>query len=61
MIIDSEYKKQKRKEKEKFKNELDSILFNKKLSDYEKEINLKWLCHMFLAELDLGIKEVADE
>lgn len=61
MIIDSEYKKQKRKEKEKFKNELDSILFNKKLSDYEKEINLKWLCHMFLAKLDLGIKEVSDE
>ena len=61
MIIYSEYTKQKRKEKEEFIKEFDSILSNKKLSDYEKEINLKWLCHIPLTELDLSIKEVSDE
>ena len=56
MIIDSEYTKQKRKEKEEFIKEFDSILSNKKLSDYEKEIDLKWLCHLPLTELEENIR-----
>jgi len=56
MIIYSEYTKQKRKEREEFIKEFDSILSNKKLSDYEKEINLKWLCHIPLTELEENIR-----
>tara|TARA_B100000900_G_scaffold52798_1_gene39078 strand:+ start:666 stop:905 length:240 start_codon:yes stop_codon:yes gene_type:complete len=56
MIIYSEYTKQKRKEREEFIKEFDSILSNKKLSDYEKEINLKWLCHILLTELEENIR-----
>lgn len=62
MIIDSEYTKQKRKEKEEFIKELDSILSNKKLSDYEKEKSLEdfFIDNGLMSEEEFR-KEVSDE